>query len=62
MVRYQIRYSSWSKIRYLLHTSGHHRHFVRCSSGIRYTSHRYSSRCLYLSIFKPQNTTSIKSQ
>ena len=52
-----VRYSSWSKIRYLLHTSGCCRHFVRCSSRIRYSGLRYSSRRLYYKSSQSQADT-----
>ena len=43
-----VRWSSWSKIRYLLHTNGRRSPFVRWSSRIRWSSLRWSSRQLYL--------------
>ena len=42
-----VRYTSWSEFRKLLHISSRRSPFVRCSSQIRYTSLRCSSRRLY---------------
>ena len=58
----QVRYSSWSKIRYLLHINGRRSPFVRWSSRIRWSSLRWSSRQLYLyprCIFQSKHLKSI---
>ena len=47
----QVRCSSWSKIRYLLHINGRRGPFVRLSSRIRLCSLRLSSRQLYFPVF-----------